>query len=54
MSRSMMEIASSELKWNASFQGPAGERYLFMVHVRICWFCFLSRRLCARMALVSQ
>ena len=30
-----MEIGSSELKWNASFQGPAGERYLFMVHVRI-------------------
>ena len=31
----MMEIGSSELRWNASFQGPAGERYLFMVHVRI-------------------
>ena len=35
VSRSMMGIGSSELKWNASFQGPAGERYLFMVHVRI-------------------
>ena len=30
-----MGIGSSELKWNASFQGPAGERYLFMVYVRI-------------------
>jgi len=30
-----MEIGSSELKCNARFKRPTGERYLFMAHARI-------------------